>query len=262
MKDFKKEFWKFYKLIEDKIPFCFVRFSDGEFFILKNEEVKLAENYFITGNTKGNCIYTEEEQKHFLPGRDEFYRQELLKSFKHKQENYFKGICGRSDVGEEGFKFQMKLLETEDEGDLTFANLFINSNYPLYMNRVIPLISKGDRPIAMVLNEKCDVSKLPFKINKEFRIGNNCLIRNYSTAKEVSDFLSDKKDWIVLCSAASLTNVIGYYSFKNNPNNTIIDIGSSLNPLLGLEGWKYSRDYLKHFWMGQTSHFCLREELW
>jgi len=262
MKNFKDEFWKFHSMLKNRIPFCFIRFSDGEFFILKNQEVKLSSNSYIAGDTRGSCIYTEEEQKHFLPERDEFYRQELLKSFRHNQPNYFKGICSRSDVGEDGFNFQLSLLEDKSEKDLTFSNLFINSNYPLFINNLIPLIVSQNRKIAMVLNEKCDTSKLPFKISKEFRIGNNCLVRNYSMTEEISKFLTDKEDWIVLCSAASLSNVIGYYSFKNNPKNTIIDIGSTLNPLLGLEGWKYSRDYLRHFWMGQTSHYCLREETW
>ena len=262
MKNFKEEFWKFHALLKNKIPFCFIRFSDGEFFILKNQEVKLSSNSYIAGDTKGSCIYTEEEQKHFLPGRDEFYRQELLKSFTHSQENYFKGICSRGDVGEEGFNFQLKLLGTDREEDLTFSNLFVNSNYPLFINELLPIISTNERPVAMVLNEKCNISKLPFKITKEFRIGNNCLVRNYSMAEEISNFLSDKKDWIVLCSASSLSNLIGYYCFKNNSQNTIIDIGSTLNPLLDLEGWKYSRDYLRHFWMGQTSNYCLREEQW
>lgn len=262
MKIFKEEFWKFHSLLKNRIPFCFIRFSDGEFFVLKNQEVKLAPNHFITGDIKGGCIYTEEEQKHFLPGRDEFYRQELLKSFKHDQLNYFKGICSTGDVGKEGFDFQLSLLENKSQENLTFSNLFINSNYPLYINHFLPLLCEKDRNVAMVLNEKCKTDKLPFQIKKEFRIGSNCLVNNYSTAEEVSKFLSDKKDWIVLCSAASLSNVIGYYGFKNNPNNTIIDIGSTLNPLLDLEGWKYSRDYLRHYWMGQKSHYCLREEVW
>lgn len=262
MKDFKQEFYKIYNLLRDGEPFSFIRFSDGELFMLKNQEVRLGINDYVTGSVSGPGIYTSEEQKHFLPDRDWFYRDELIESLKHFQPNYFKGICSRTDVPEEDFLLQKKLAGSDDETYLTFANLFINSNYPLFMNNIVKYLSTTWRPIAMVLNEKCDTSKLPFKVAQEFRIGTNCLVNNYNTIKEVQTFLQGKKDWIVLCSAASLSNLIGYYCFSENPNNTIIDIGSTLNPILGLEGWKYSRDYLRHYWMGQQSSYCLREEKW
>lgn len=261
MKNFKKEFWKIHSLLKSNIPFCFIRFSDGEFFILKNKELKLDSGGYTIGESKGQGYYPNEEGKHFLPGRDDFFRGELLNSFKHSQSNYFKGICTRTDLGKEDYDFQISLLDDKSEEFLTFSNLFINSNYELYMNELIPLL-KSKNKIAMVMNENCKIDKLPFNVDKVFHVGNNCIINNFGLADEISDFLSDKEGWIVLCSASSLSNIIGYKCFKRNPKNTIIDIGSSLNPLLGLTGWIYSRDYLKHYWIGLKSYYCLREEVW
>lgn len=262
MKNFKQEFEKIMGLLENNIPFCFQRYSDGEMFILQNKEVNLAPTSYKVGDLVGNGRYTEEEQKHFLPGRDEHQRKYLTDTIEHTQKNYLKGIPCRSDTSEDNIKFMKDLSKEDTEDNLTFANVLINSNYPLFINRMVPFLSNTNRDIAIVCNIKCDISKVPFKISKDFRIGNNCLENHIDLPKKIAEFMSDKKDWILLCSAASLSNIIGYECFKSNPNNTIIDIGSSLNPILGLEGWKYSRDYLKHYWLGIRSNYCEREEVW
>ena len=87
MKTFDSEFDKLLKLIKSKENFAFSRFSDGELFIMQNKTVILADNHYITGDIKGPNVYTEEEQKEFLPDRDQQYRQKLLECFKHVQDN-------------------------------------------------------------------------------------------------------------------------------------------------------------------------------
>ena len=109
MKDFKKEFDKFKQMIQDGSNFAFARFSDGEMFIMQNQTVVLAPGYFVTGERIGHNIYTKEEQKEFLPKKHQFYRERLIESFQYKADNYYKGICTKTDVGEENFKWQMPL---------------------------------------------------------------------------------------------------------------------------------------------------------
>ena len=92
MKTFKSEFDKLLGMLKDNKNFAFSRFSDGELFIMQNKKVVLAKDHYITGDIKGPNIYTEEEQKEFLPERDQFYREKLIECFKHTQSNYFKGI--------------------------------------------------------------------------------------------------------------------------------------------------------------------------
>ena len=129
-KDFHAEFNKFCGMVRKGENFAFTRFSDGELFIMQNKKVVLAENHYITGDITGPNIYTKEEQKEFIPERDEVYRKKLLRCFKHIQENYFKGICTATDghVGQENFEWQLELLNG-DEAGLTFANVLINANY-------------------------------------------------------------------------------------------------------------------------------------
>jgi len=92
-KDFHQEFDKLLNMLKNDENFAFTRFSDGELFIMQNKTVILADNHYVTGDIKGPNRYTKEEQKEFIPERDQFYREKLIECFKHSQENYFKGIC-------------------------------------------------------------------------------------------------------------------------------------------------------------------------
>jgi len=263
MKNFTTAFNNLRYKIEQTIPFAFSRFSDGELFIMQNKTVILADNHYVTGDIRGPNIYTEEEQKEFLPERDGFYREKLLECYKHIQPNYFKGICTGTDahVGDENFDYQIK-LHGGDHESLTFSNLLINANYKRFVEEIVPLLSK--RKVIYVVNKLADISRLPFKIEKAFRIGSNCMINDYGVVEEIKSFITlhNIKDHVILCSAASLSNFIIYENFKDNPNNTFLDIGSCLNPLLNLEGWKHTRGYLTHYWLGSKNHFGEQVDQW
>jgi len=262
-KDFHAEFNKFCGMVRKGENFAFTRFSDGELFIMQNKKVVLAENHYITGDITGPNIYTKEEQKEFIPERDEVYRKKLLRCFKHIQENYFKGICTATDghVGQENFEWQLELLNG-DEAGLTFANVLINANYRKFIEEMVPLFV--DREIIYVVNHLADISRLPFKVKKAFKIGSNCMINDFHVSNDVKEYIASKgaTDHIVLCSAASLSNYIIHDCFKENPNNTFLDIGSCLNPLLNLEGWKHTRGYLTHYWLDSRSPFGNQVDTW
>ena len=130
MKNFTSAFDTLLSKISDKQNFAFSRFSDGELFIMQNKTVILAKDHYVTGDIKGPNIYTEEEQKEFLPARDQFYREKLIECYKHTQDHYYKGICTGTDphVGDENFHYMIELHEGDHE-NLTFSNLLINANY-------------------------------------------------------------------------------------------------------------------------------------
>ena len=90
------------------------------------------------------------------------------------------------------------------------------------------------------------------------------MIENFDTSDKVKDYIKQNnvKNHVVLCSAASLSNFIIYECFKEDQNNTFLDIGSCLNPLLNLEGWKYTRGYLTSYWMNSGSPFGKQEDVW
>ena len=263
MKDFRKAFDQILDMVKKKQNFAFTRFSDGELFIMQNKTVVLADNHYITGDIKGSNRYTKEEHKEFYPEKHQMYRSKLIECYKHEQEKYFKGICTQTDghVGKENFDWMLN-FHSKDHTNLTFANLLINANYKRFVEELIPELCNRD--IIYVVNELANTSKLPFEIVKEFKIGSNCMINNYDTTEKVKNFIREKKieNAVILCSAASLSNFIIYECYKDNPNNTFLDIGSCLNPLLDLEGWKYTRGYLTSYWLNSGSHFGRQVDKW
>lgn len=262
-KDFTKEFNLLLQKLKNKENFAFSRFSDGELFIMQNKKVILAENHYVTGDISGPNIYTKEEQKQFLPEKHQFYREKLIECYLHKQQNYFKGICTTTDahVGKENFQYMLKLHDNIEDG-LTFSNLFINSNYKRFVEEIVPIFC--DRQVIYVVNELANTDKLPFNVSKKFLVGSDCMINNYDVSEQIKNYISENKieNHIILCSAASLSNFIIYENFKVNNNNTFLDIGSCLNPLLDLEGWKYTRGYLTSYWLNHNNHYGTQVDIW
>ena len=263
MKNFTTAFDILLNKIERKDNFAFTRFSDGELFILQDKTLILADNHYVTGEITGPNRYTKEEHKEFYPDKHQFYREKLIECYRHNQNGYYKGICTSTDGhgGKENFDWMID-FHGGDHENLTFANLLINANYKRFVEELIPLLQ--NREVIYVVNELADTSKLPFEISKEFIIGSNCMINNYDTSESVRKYIEDNNitDAIILCSAASLSNFIIYDCFKNNPNNTFLDIGSCLNPLLSLEGWKYTRGYLTGYWLNSRSPFAKQVDIW
>jgi len=263
MKTFKSEFDKLLNMLKNNNNFAFSRFSDGELFIMQNKKVVLAKDHYITGDIKGPNIYTEEEQKEFIPERDQFYREKLIECFKHTQQNYFKGICTGTDahVGDKNFDYQVN-LHGGDHETLTFSNLLINSNYHRFVEEIIPLFVNRD--IIYVVNKLANTAALPFEIKKKFEIGSNCMINDYNVVEDIKEYIAKNSihDHIVLCSAASLSNFVIYENFKEDSSNTYLDIGSCLNPLLNLEGWIHTRGYLTHYWLNKNSPFGTQVDQW
>ena len=263
LKDYKKSFDFLLEKIKNKENFAFTRFSDGELFILQNKTVVLAQNHYVTGDIKGSNVYTIEEQKEFHPEQHSFYRDRLMESYIHNQDGYYKGICTSTDghVGKENFDWMID-CHGGDHENLTYANLLINANYKRFIEEMVPLFA--DRQILYVVNENANVDKLPFSVDHSFHIGSNCMINNYDTVEEVKSYIGDNniQDAIILCSAASLTNYVIYECFKENSNNTFLDIGSCLNPLLDLEGWKHTRGYLTSYWLNSSSPFGRQVDQW
>ena len=263
MKDYRKAFDKILHMVKDKENFAFTRFSDGELFILQNKTVVLADNHYITGNIKGPNRYTKEEHKEFHPSQHQKYRKKLIECYKHNQKGYFKGICTSTDghVGKENFDWMIN-FHGGDNDNLTYSNLLINANYSRFVEEMIPALC--DREVIYVVNELANTSKLPLNIKKEFKIGSNCMIDNFDMPKKVANYIKENniKDAVILCSAASLSNYIIHDCYKSNPNNTFLDIGSCLNPLLDLEGWKYTRGYLTGYWLNSRSPFQHQVDVW
>jgi len=90
------------------------------------------------------------------------------------------------------------------------------------------------------------------------------MINDYNVVEDIKTYIADNniKDHIILCSAASLSNYVIYECFRESSENTFLDIGSCLNPLLDLEGWKFTRGYLTSYWLNAQSPFGSQVDIW
>lgn len=263
MKEFSTEFEKLKNKIEERENFTFIRFSDGELFVLQNKRLQLGPNFATVGSDTWQSLYTPEEQKDFIPGDHEFFRKKLIDSLQYVSENFYQGIPTRSDVDDDTFTEILNMANANEADErLTFANLLINGNYERYLNEIVPLFS--EREIVMVVNDCAKVEMLPFNVKKTFRIGTNCFINDYDIIDEIEEYIKNEsiKNHIFLISAASLTNLIGHRLNSLCNENSYIDIGSSLNPMMDMEGWKENRSYLKEYWLGDERQILDKKNIW
>lgn len=243
------DFEKFkHKLINDE-NFSYIRFSDGEMFVINNRYLELGDFGYNIAGSSGYAYYGKEEQKLFDPEKHSFYRERLVDSLSYNSKNYYKGLPTRSQCIEHNFDFD-ELLEMSggDSEFLTFADLLNTINYRKFIKEIVPLFSS--KKVIMIVNEVADIDKLPFEVIKDFRVGSNCFINNYDIIEKIKSYINnnDIKNHVFLVSAASLSNVIIHQLYDMFSENTYIDIGSTLNPIMGMSGWIGTRTYLREYW--------------
>jgi len=251
MKNYVEHFHMLYNKLKNGENFAFARFSDGELYMMQNKETKLAHDHYILGKQKVSNHYFEEDHKHFLPGRDEFFRQELMDSYTHLQHNYFVGLSCRCCVGNQHHQEMLDWYEGDINSDLlTWSNLWVNGNYKLFKEYMIPEFS--NHKIVYILNENANVNGLPFEVSKDFRVGPNCIINDFDLIETVSDWISENKieNHVFLFSASSLSNYMIHHLYKKYSNNTYIDVGTTMNNYLGMKGL---REYIK----GKNNKICI-----
>lgn len=237
MKDFIKHFYLLLEKLKNGENFAYARYSDGELRIMQNLKTQISSNFYIVGNEKGGGNYNQEDYKDFDPEKHQFYRDKLMEAYQFKKTNYFVGLSCRCCVGEKDFKQMLEWYDGDTNSDyLTWANLLLNGNYPLFIKHFIPELKKKN--IVYILNENAKLEGLPFDVVKDFRVGPNCIINDYDKIEEIKKWIDVNKieNHVFLFSASSLSNFMIHQLFEHNDKNTYIDVGTTLNPYIGLSG--------------------------
>jgi len=242
MKTFEGHFNLFLEKLKANENFAYGRFSDGEMYLLMDKTTKLGNGWYEIDGVRNSGSYDPINYKEVDSSKHHFFYDALKDAFKYKDENYFVGLSCRCCVGQEAFDWQVNLRGGDDE-HLTWANLFINGNFNRFTNEIVPLFN--DKKIVFIGNETLNLEKLPFKVEKDFRVGNNCMINNFDISDEIIKWVKDNniKDHVFLFSASSLSEVLIHKLFLEEKENTYFDIGTGLNLFLGVDT---NRGYLKH----------------
>jgi len=211
------------KLFEQRLlsgkKFAFSKYADGEWAIMNNQPI----------TAHGEFKYDQD---------DIFYSTKLLDSYRFKDDGYYIGISCPCCQGIETHK-RMLHSSRQQEDHVTFANIFVNSNYTYYVEHFIPYYAK--QKVILVCNRNGKVENLPFKPEKLYRIDHTAFKNNYSLIEEMKIDSINFKDHLYLFCAGPLGNMLAAELWKTNKNNCYLDIGSTLNPWLQCEGHK--RDY-------------------
>lgn len=222
MKTFKGDFDLFVKNIHHYVNFSLSRWGDGELSILENKPIDLL------WKGDGEFKYDPQDDKY------KNVRSVLMKSYTYPDVDYYIGIACQCCVGYEKFDYMRRLSRKEDS-NLTWANIFVNSNYKYFLTEFIPALQ--DRKIILIANKNSKLENLPFKIEKFYPVGADAWINNYTLSEELqNDIIThDRQNYVYLIAAGPFANILTYELWKCKPYaNTIIDIGSTLDRHLGL----------------------------
>lgn len=248
-KGYVEDFFLLLNKLKNKEHFAFTRYSDGEVFVMQNKKVVLEADHVEVGDIRYNFGYSADDYKQFLPERDSHVKEGLFDSFVFEKENYFVGAgCANCTCAIGEFIPWLKEHYQNGEEHWTTPNLFVNANYPLFVNHFVPEFK--NHKIVMVCSENATFDNLPFEVTKDFRVGKNCIVNDHHLIEEISDWVTENnvEEHVFLFSASSLSEILIHKLFKLSAKNSYIDIGTTLHKWLDLS---LERDYLKAYWKGQ-----------
>lgn len=221
-KDFAEDLTQFTRWIAEGKNFSLSRFGDGEMMIINGQFTDLADKHH------GEHTYIPENEQ------DERQRHLLHASLVHHAKNYYVGIACPCCVGKEMF-YGLKEQSKQPEAHLTWANIFVNSNFSRFKKHTVPHFS--NRRVFFIAHKAADTDGLPFKVETTFRVGSNAWVQDHDRLLgELTEYIKQHKveNALFLFSAGVLSNILTYELNKLYPNNTYLDMGSVFDIELGL----------------------------
>lgn len=222
-KSFVKDIQILQEAIKNNENISFSKFCDGEWAVMCNQNINNKEFWF-------------DPQRE----RDQIKRKALIDAFQYKNDRYFVGITCVKVFGLQTHN-AMKHLSNQAEDHLTWADIWVNSNYKYYVENVLPLFNK--KRVVIFCNEKGKIDHLPFKPSIVISVKNNAWEYNWNLIEETKLLISTENitDHIFLFCCGPFGNILCHKLTEYEPRNTYLDIGSTLNPWLQSAG--FERDY-------------------
>ena len=226
MEKFNSDFDFFWNLINEGKNFTFTRYADGEVMLMQ-------------GNAVGSMTQASIVDKWSAPLGLTKVGKELLKSLNHTEDNYYYAISSVTDNLSDYNFLKENIKQTEDK--LTFVNLWINSNY----QKTIEQYKMLKRPVHLICNYKARKEHFPFHVASITPFPNDC-IKFWEENGEyfITELLENNKDKnneLFFISCGPVSEIIIDKLYTANPNNTYIDVGSSIDEFV--HGYK-TRPYM------------------
>jgi hypothetical protein len=229
----RKDFKSFIDFLANKAPFTFVRFSDGEMEVIRNQPFRIGNGKVSWRKGDFSYRYPDFDEKEFSPERDFRLRDELIESAIYLHPQYFKGIPASHNSARADQNLMID-LNGHSITNLTFSDLFINQNFKKFRNHAVPLFQSFS-DVFVLGNFRAK----PELLNSNWRLipVEDNFFPNFERVKEekLRELSALPKDALVLASASSLTNIIGKRLHEVRKDLTYFDIGTSMHDLMGME---------------------------
>lgn len=227
-KDYKQDIEIIHNALKNGENITFSKYCDGEMSVMENTSINNKEFWFDSNSML-----------------DMSKRETLIESFQFKHSQYFVGIMCAKVFGLESHR-KMKTLSCQSESHLTWADIFVNSNYRFFVQNIIPLFK--ERNVVLVCNKNGNIDNLPFKPHSVIPVENNAWEHNWDIIDTAKYFVSNNgvENYIFLFCCGPFGNILAYELTKHNDKNTYLDIGSTLNP------WLQSAGFERHYYMGDN----------
>ncbi len=125
MRDFSQDILNIEERLKERKPFAFSKYADGEYKILRNEPITNCDNWT------------------FSPQDHKKEQSLLLKSFQYDHDDYIVGISCPCCQPADHVKWMKDTVKTKN---MTWANLFVNSNYSLFIKVNIKVVTRVPNP--------------------------------------------------------------------------------------------------------------------
>ena len=221
-KDYRRDLEIISEALSRNETLSFSKFCDGEWAVMENQKINNKEFWFDPEDPD-----------------DAYKREKLIEAFQYQNDQYFVGISCAGVFGEDHSK--MKKLCGQPAHRLTWADLWVNSNYSYYLDNVLPLFA--DRKIVLYCNSNSMTHNLPFTPEKVFPVSYNAWANDWDVIEESKKYIQDEcpEGYTFLFCCGPFGNILCHELTEFNSNNTYLDVGSTLNPFLRSEG--FQRDY-------------------
>lgn len=214
MEKFNSDFNFFWSKIENGVNFSFARYADGEVMLINGVSVKEGTQAFNVDKWSAPDGLTK-------------VGIELRESLNHIEEDYYYAISSKTDNIDDYNFLKNNIKQTDDK--ITFVNLWINSNYEKTKQKYTTL----KRNVILICNESAKKENFPFNTIDIHPFPNDCINFWEKNGDEyILDIIEKYKNYknqLFFISCGPISEIIIHELYTNNPNNTYIDVGSSID---------------------------------
>jgi hypothetical protein len=214
MEKFNSDFDFFWSLINKGENFTFTRYADGEVMLM-------------LGNAVESVTQASTVDKWSAPNGLTKAGKHLFETLGHTEHNYYYAISSVTDNLSDYNFLKSNIKQNEDK--LTFVNLWINSNY----QKTIEQYHSLKRPVHLICNYKARRENFPFTVASITPFPNDCINfweeNSEYFINELLETYKDKTDELFFISCGPISEIIIDRLYTANPNNSYIDVGSSID---------------------------------